>query len=668
MSQNRLSGHWLIVIAISTAIIASWIAFRYAKQPLLEAHGFRQTQTALTSYWMIHEGWQLDYQTPVAGYPWSIPFEFPLFQSLVALISQIGGFHLDPVGRLVSFGFLIACAWPAFKITRQLGIPSDAAWVFCALLWSSPIYLFWGRTFMIETAATFFTLMGIHFGIDLFDSRPRWRSALFFAFWITLGLLQKITTAAPIIIIVCLIMLFKYLKTFGLKFPSWRYILIILAAFVIPVFIAGLWAYYTDAIKQQNPLGISLTSTTPRITKWTFGTFEQRMDFNVLKTIFWDRVFRSNAGGILGVIVLLGVFLFGEKHIKTTVFVCLTFFIAPIAFFTNLHFIHDYYQASSTLYLIGALAISVVHLFPRITTRSLIVPFITLIFVVCNLFYFSKGYAQNLRLSLSDSTILKIGNVIRRYTPTESGIVVFGADWSSEIAYYSERKSFTVPEFFDNYDDVWNNPSPYLGDKMLSAVVYCIRANSRYGLTEILESPVVKYQPQIFKIDNCYLWLPEADSITLPGSAQKILPLGFFAKAIDIKDQLSFFNQPVPCIGSLDNVNGKVQPTSTVVVNDILFANGWMAVDPATGTLPDMVYLVLTDEDGNQLYIETQRVPRKDVEIFFNQTNMINAGYEVIYDVASLQGNYNLSLARLYNGVVKFCSQQTIPLKINIEE
>src|SRR6516164_5284174 len=56
---------------------------------LLGLHMWRQTQTAMTSYWFVHEGFRMDYQTPVFGPPWSIPFEFPFYQALVALSALI---------------------------------------------------------------------------------------------------------------------------------------------------------------------------------------------------------------------------------------------------------------------------------------------------------------------------------------------------------------------------------------------------------------------------------------------------------------------------------------------------------------------------------------------------------------------------------------------------
>ena len=528
--HSWLQAHWSAVLAIAVAVFAAWIAVRYAGQPLLEAHGFRQTQTALTAYWMIHEGWQLAYQTPVAGYPWSIPFEFPLFQSLVALVAWLGDFQLDSAGRLVSFCFLLACAWPAFQITRRIDLPSDVAWIFCALLWSSPIYLFWGRTFMPETAAIFFTFAAIPYVLDLRDPYPRWQSALYFSLFGTLGVLQKVTTAATVIMVMACILLIVHLKTSGIRMPSRRQIVCATVAFSAPFIAAVLWTHYTDLVKEQNFLGAALTSKA--LAKWNFGTLDQRLDSKVLRTIFWNRVMVKNAAGFFGIALLGGALYFGERRIKTIVLLSLILFVLPIFIFTNLHFAHDYYQTSCVLFLIGALAVSSVPWSSTENGRYAIVPAITILIVISNLYYFSTGYAKNVRMPMEipTTTTLAVGDVIRRYTPKDSGIVIFGADWSSEIAYYSERKSFTVPRWFKKYDVAWNKPETFLGGKELGGMIYCVSADG-LKLNQILERPDVKSQPRLFKLDNCYLWLPNVDSIVLPNSSRPLLPMDFLDKA-----------------------------------------------------------------------------------------------------------------------------------------
>jgi hypothetical protein len=57
--------------------------------------------------------------------------------------------------------------------------------------------------------------------------------------------------------------------------------------------------------------------------------------------------------------------------------------------------------------------------------------------------------------------------------------LVYGYDWSSEIAYYSERKAITVPEWGDP-SDVLRNIEKFTGGKSLGAIVVC----SRFSRTE----------------------------------------------------------------------------------------------------------------------------------------------------------------------------------------
>jgi len=230
------------------------------------------------------------------------------------LILKVGSFTLDSVGRLVSFGFLIACAWPAKKITGRLNLSKDVVLIFCALLWSSPLYLFYGRSFLIETAALFFTLCAIPYFIDLLNSKPGGKSLILFSFWMTLGMLQKITTAAPVMLIFGILFLIDYLKTNGIKILFSRKTTDLLFAFIVPTFFGGFWAIYSDFIRSKNLLGMQLLSKS--LTEWNFGTFHQRFDLYVLKTIFWDRVILDNSGGILGILLLICLFIFAEKKVK----------------------------------------------------------------------------------------------------------------------------------------------------------------------------------------------------------------------------------------------------------------------------------------------------------------------------------------------------------------
>jgi hypothetical protein len=101
-------------------------------------------------------------------------------------------------------------------------------------------------------------------------------------------------------------------------------------------------------------------------------------------------------------------------------------------------------------------------------TKNIII-YITTFSFILNIAFFMIGYAH--RLAPNTSRAIIIGDEIIKSTPVESAFVVFGNDWSSDITYYSKRKSFAVPDWFQDIDSVWANPQKYLGNSPLGVIV-----------------------------------------------------------------------------------------------------------------------------------------------------------------------------------------------------
>ena len=474
---GSLVSNWAPVLAVSVALIATWVAVIYAGQPLLELESFRQTATALTSYWMIHEGWQLAYQTPALGYPWQIPFEFPIYQSIVALIAWIGKFPLNSVGRLVSFVFLIACAWPAFQITWRLNLPSQVAWVFCALLWSSPIYLFYGRTFLIETAAVFFIFSAIPYGIDLLNHKFSFSAPILFSIYSTLGILQKITTALPVLIIMALVLIVAYTREHVWLFARWRNVMYVVLAFSVPIAIGALWTSYADYVKAKNLFAVDWNSGTSWALEWYFGDIAQRFDLDRLLRVFWYRTIEKNAGGFLGVALIIGSLSSGSYKTRIIVSVSLALFCFPMLVFFHVHWFLEYYQVASVLFLVAALAISAVVWLPTAVNSVWSAPLTASLLILWNLSYFWTDYSDIVtkKLNVLDTQTLAVADIIERYTPNNSGIVVFGlgkdTGFNPQFVYYSQRKGLTVDRFWE--ERVRGDPAAFLGGKQLGAMVFC---------------------------------------------------------------------------------------------------------------------------------------------------------------------------------------------------
>jgi uncharacterized membrane protein (DUF373 family) len=100
--ESMISSFILPLIVLAYMIWVFSIGFDFT---LLDMHGFRQTQTAI-SVWSMKSGSLLFYETPVLGAPFSIPFELPVYHWCV-LIINLTGVPLDQAGRLVSIAFFI---------------------------------------------------------------------------------------------------------------------------------------------------------------------------------------------------------------------------------------------------------------------------------------------------------------------------------------------------------------------------------------------------------------------------------------------------------------------------------------------------------------------------------------------------------------------------------
>lgn len=469
---------WMVILLLSAVGYSSFIAFNYKSQPLIDLHAFRQTQTALTAYWLSINGFSFDYETPVAGFPWSIPFEFPIYQYIASFISRAFNVSLDQTGRILSYLFLLGCIWPVAEIFRILKIPKITIVVFATLFLSSPLYLYWGRTFMIETAVLFFSLASLSCGISILLEKINIQRAIAFLFFSTLAILQKSTTEGPILLFLLIVVWVRNFYNDGagcrtsIK-PS-KFSLLIFAV----LFIGVGWAHYADTIKIKNLFGMQLTSDA--LSSWNFGSLEQRISFSTWYLIIWSRAFKDNIGGLLGLVIFLAPFLMwrGDKYFLKVALLPLALFVLPVLIFTNLYFVHEYYQVSNLVFIIFSVSILIGAWFPSFCKSKMIIPVLMMPIMALNFYSFNNYYANVIGrpIDQQDSRSVKaymVGKYLYKNTPQNSSVAIFGLDWSSEVAFNSRRKTFTAPPWFDQYEDLLLNPQKYMGELPLSAIVIC---------------------------------------------------------------------------------------------------------------------------------------------------------------------------------------------------
>lgn len=629
------------VLAAAALAVAGYVALRYAGQALLDMYFFRQTQTALTSYWFVKEGYKLAYITPVAGSPWSIPFEFPIYQALVAVIVQLTGAPMDSVGRLLSFAFLLGCLHPAHQIARRLCFAPATVLVFAALLLTSPLYLYWGRTFMIETAATYFAIAALPWLIDIVREGPKPRPVLLFAVFLALGLLQKVTTALPVAAFAGVVWLVHLVATAGWSAPFRPRVIVGAAiALGLPLAVGAAWAVYSDHIKSLNAFGRYLTSDA--LSAWNWGTLSQRLSAPLYVEVMGARLLGRNAAGALGCLLLLAGLATASRTVRMTVLSGIVLGLGPLLLFTNLHIQHDYYQTSCAIFLIGALAVSIGEGLPRLMSVRGAVVAVTSAIMVVNLDTFVRIYwpMTEVRFTETNHRDMAIGMTLRRIVPEDRGFIAFGNEWNSSFAYIAQRKSFTVVPWFADFDQVWARPELYLDGVTPGAVVACPQSVPRLANDADTSARVKAFlgaRPdwRMGEVAGCAVMMPSPDDADVSSALKAVPPA-------------------VSCEGSLDMVND-APASAPHRLKGLASVAGWTAVAGGEGRLPDAVYVTLKKDNDIRAF-RAIAIQRPDVADFFGRADVALAGFSSVIDVSKMApGAYMLGVARNSGGALESC-------------
>lgn len=475
-------------------------------QPLLDQYDARQTQTAVTTYWLMRGGPILAYETPIVGFPWSIPLEFPLYQIIVAVMSGVG-IPLAPAGRIVSFAFFVGCLWPLQVLSRALKFDKIAFACVAILFVLCPLYLFWSRTFMIETCALFFSLCWLgYFAKYLATERPA--SAVLALVAGALGFVAKSTTF-PAFAVLGGILLVKECHAAwvaGLVAKRLRVILPALLVLALPFLIAGAWTVYSDAVKQANEIGAQLTST--GLERWVFGTWEQRISLSLWREVILHRSLTDTFGyAALPAIAIIAATALRRRYAYAALAATLAFLV-PFITFTNLHIEHSYYQTANAIFIIAAAGLGAAAVMD--TGRSRLGLVLLLLIAAGQLFYFKRAYAGLLTEDFTGRQDFRIAQTARAQTPPSSGLLVIGRDWSATVGYYAQRKSLTAPGWMSS--DYWRgmlaDPQKFLGPVPLGGIIVCTEYAPKDGRKPLIEQLVAGHTV-LGEAGDCTLYAAE---------------------------------------------------------------------------------------------------------------------------------------------------------------
>lgn len=477
---------------------------------ILDDYSTRQTQTALAAFYLLRGGDWLAYEVPFMGAPWALPMEFPLYQWIVALLVATFRTPIDQTGRFVGVCFFYLSLVPITIILRFLEVQKQYCWIFLSIFLASPLYLFWARTFMIESTALFLGLS--YLAAVCLYFRYRTTSVLTTALCFgVLAAVVKVTTFAGFLLCVVLLILVHWRKLqpqgSRLNLEVWLPIATLL---LLPVLATVSWTKFADAQKILNPLAAQWTSQ--GLSAWNFGSLAQRLSPGVWITIV-QRSAKDLVGSTSFFILLLVAGVFVDRY-RTQFFAAIGLFVVVVSTFINLYFIHGYYAYATGIFLIAAVGFVIVGLLEKGGTYKWLGYAVFTFLLVMQFRTFTTAWLPV--MSKNQTFLQDTIAAAQKYTQPNDVLLIPYDAWSREIAYYSQRRVLSH-----------SGNTLLSGEQMKTALQNLQRTKSKIGAlllclpsptvpSETMRSQFVKTygfaQKAVYTDANCAIHLPTANA------------------------------------------------------------------------------------------------------------------------------------------------------------
>ena len=438
LPARRLTARTEGAVLFVLLLLAAAVRIPTLDQPLVEHHGFRQTQTAYTAVVFHEEGVDLLHpKLPVFGAPFEVPFEFPLFQAMAAA-AMSWGLPADVAMRSTSLFCFLLSALLLWGLVRHVG-GRVAAMATLALYLFTPFALLWSRASLIEYLAVAGALGWLWAGLLWRDRRRPMYAAAAVAGGLVVMLVKPTTGAFWI-----LPLLAYRAAGEGAGWRSWlkaRLDLVLAGIIVVPFLAAVAWTGHADAIKAANPATQWLTSA--RLAGWNYGTLHQRTlqaDWSAI-TARITAYITGYPAWLLPLGLLIGLRTRSARFWAAFVAVP----IVTILTFWNLYVVHDYYLAavSPVLAAVGGFLFArawhaLVPTRPPAVLVTLFATFMAAVLVM------QPGYWQRPYVRLTPDELFPEVAELARLTSPRDMVAFDGYGWAPPVPYYARRVGWMI--------------------------------------------------------------------------------------------------------------------------------------------------------------------------------------------------------------------------------
>lgn len=456
--ENRLTIG-LFVVALAFHAWGVSVGWRHINLPGYE---FRQTQTAISALFIQQENnFSPAYPTPVLGAPWSVPFEFPLYQWSAVVVSNVTGLTLVEAGRLVSVLCFYLALVAVHGLLRRLGLTVPQRLLVLAFVLTAPLSIYYGRAFLIETMALMFGAWYLY-ALSEGMTRPCRGWLLLAALAGTGAGLVKVTT-----FLVWLTPAFgcslwwlwqaRTTGTLGRTFAR------LAAVHVAPFAAAWGWVRYSDRIKALNPSGAGLTSE--KLSGFNLGTGLRFAPQTWAE--WWAQITQNVAGPVVLVAAGLLALAAPRRWRWLVALGVLLFFLAQLAF-PVLYARHGYYYMASAVFLLAALGFAVAGLGESPRLPRWLMPVAAAVLLALQARHYCVEFYPFQR---TPGDAGGLASALREITGPDEALVIAGADWSSIIPYYAQRRALMVRSDLPSKPDYLRTAFANMQDQQVAAVV-----------------------------------------------------------------------------------------------------------------------------------------------------------------------------------------------------
>jgi hypothetical protein len=394
------------------------------------------------------------------GPPWNIPMEFPTYQIVTATLATITGCDIIVAGRLAAVIGALLVLPPLWLLLRRLQLSPNERLFTSALLFTSPLWMHFSRSILIETWAASLALWWLAALIEALyqPSNRRWLIAA-----ILLGVMAAVTKVTSFAVVLPV----GALLTWRLPIDTLLKRLTRSAMATFPgIFAAVVWTRHADALKHAHPYADFLTSE--KLSAWNWGTLSQR-----LAPEWWQR-WAEHLTQILPVgLLILIVFglIKGAPILRFGIGAALLAVVTGPLAFANLYYVHNYYFIAVAPALSVAVGLGIVTLcrifMLKKWGRILVTTILTgVVYLQAQAFLNGFGHGQTL-----DRPLPKFGELLQEISRPTDHIAIIGREWDPLLTYAADRRMLFVRETHETDEDAWQLSRTALGNEDYSILV-----------------------------------------------------------------------------------------------------------------------------------------------------------------------------------------------------